>query len=342
MLDLLDLAVTGASTCGLSVLNYGQVEYEASGGASSGGAAQVTVNPYVGTVSGGAVSGGSALVSILIEPDCDTCVAEASGDAEFSPEYLPSASGGKIATDSAHALAIYVDADSGGQIDIDGTAHVFPDYAPECAGGLDTSGSAIVTLDFHYTATGGLDSSGSALIRCDYKIVDAGYGDVIATGESLVRFIIDVSGLPVFIRRFDGDVRLKISEDGGVITVWGGQPDMDQGFETAVNMSLFTESGWWGNSLASPGEELGSAFIDALRQPLTNQARLDIIESTKTALKWLTSSGIALYVSVSATIPATGEMALYIEIKEPEKAPHVFRYNINWQAQKIKMTEAAA
>lgn len=342
MLELLDLAVTGASTCGLAVLNYGQVEYEASGGLASGGAAQVSINPYVGSVSGGAVASGGATVLFLPEPDCDTCFAEASGAAEFSLEYLNGADGGKTATGSAPTLAIYADAEAGGQIEIGDTALIFPDYSPDCSGGLDSSGAADVTIEIPYTPVGGLEVSGSAGVLCNFVIADAFYGEAIVTGEALVRFIIDVSGFPVFIRRFDGDIRLKISEDGGVITVWGGQPDMDQGFETAVNMSLFTEQGWWGNALAAPGDEIGSSFTDALRQPLTNQARLDIIEAAKTSLKWLTASGIALSITVSATIPGIGEMALYIEIKEPEKAPHVFRYNINWQAQKIKMTEAAA
>jgi len=116
---------------------------------------------------------------------------------------------------------------------------------------------------------------------------------------------------------------------------------MDAGFETALNISLFTESNWWGNSLALPGEEVGSSFTEALRQPLTNQARLDIIEAARASLKWLTDTGVALSVTVEATIPAAGELAMSIKIAQPDRIPQTFRYGINWQNQKIIMQEAA-
>lgn len=341
-LELLDLSVCGASECGLSVLNMGQVEYTAEGGLGASGAAQVSVNPYVLSTSGGIETGGGALVSVHITPVSDTCSIEVFGDAPYSVSYTPASSGGKQCTGEAIAAASYTVEDSGGTIEAESSALVEPCYLTIGSGDVETSGAAPVTIEIPYTATGGITADGTAIVKCDFIIVDAFSGEAIFTGEALTRLIIDVSGLPVFIRRYDGDVRLKISEDGGIITVWGGQPDMDQGFETAVNISLFTETGWWGNSLANPGEEIGSDFINQLSQPLTNQARLNIIEAAKNALAWITSSGIAFSVTVNATIPEVGQLALYIEIKESEEVKHIFRYNINWQAQKIKMTEAAA
>ena len=58
--------------------------------------------------------------------------------------------------------------------------------------------------------------------------------------------------------RYDGDIQIVHTDDGGAITFSSGQPDMEQGLATAVYISLFTEPGWWGNAVSSPDEQIGS------------------------------------------------------------------------------------
>lgn len=339
-LQLLDLSVCGASVCGLTELNTGQVEYVAEGGATTGGAAYVTVNPYIGSASGGATTGGSAVVKVEYESVASDGV-DSSGAALFSVIFSPDVLMEATTGGSAGVEVDYSFVASDGAL-LDGESGITVDYVAESSGGAETGGTSPAYPELVITMSGGAVTSGeSENLEADYNVTDAFQGGATLGGDILCIFTIDTKSLPVFIRKYDGDVRLRISADGGIIQVWGGQPEMDTGLETAIHISLFTESGWWGNAVTSTENEIGSDFIEKLRQPLTNQARLDIIETANRALKWLTETGIALSVTVQAKIPETGSLALYIEIQQPEKKPQEFRYTINWQNQRITMQEAA-
>jgi len=135
----------------------------------------------------------------------------------------------------------------------------------------------------------------------------------------------------------DGDVRLTPTADGGTITLINGQPDMDQGLETAVYLSLFSGPGWWGNLASALDEQVGSTLEDMLSRTLTNQTRLDAEEAARQALAWMTRSGVASKITVAATLPALGWLALQITIEQPGTDPQVLRYQINWAAQAARM-----
>ena len=135
----------------------------------------------------------------------------------------------------------------------------------------------------------------------------------------------------------DGDVRLTPTADGGDITLLGGQPDMDQGLETAVYLSLFAGPDWWGNLAGTLDERAESNLEALLSQTLTNQTRLDAEEYARQALAWMTRSGIAAKVSVAATLPALGWLVLAVTIEQPGTDPVVLRYQINWAAQRARM-----
>ena len=136
---------------------------------------------------------------------------------------------------------------------------------------------------------------------------------------------------------YDGDVRLTPTADGGDITLLGGQPDMDQGLETAVYISLFSGPAWWGNLAGTLDERAVSDFESLLSMTLTNQTRLDAEEYARQALAWMTRSGIAAKVSVAATLPALGWLVLAVTIEQPGTDPVVLRYQINWAAQRARM-----
>ena len=135
----------------------------------------------------------------------------------------------------------------------------------------------------------------------------------------------------------DGDVRLTPTADGGDITLLNGQPDMDQGLETAAYISLFSGPAWWGNLAGTLDERAESELEDLLSQTLTNQTRLDAEEYARRALVWMTRSVIAARVTVEATLPALGWLALTVTITQPGTDPQVLRYQINWAAQRARM-----
>lgn len=336
-----NIARTGIARTGAARLNAGFVVYDAEGGAVLSGDAYVTVNPYIGQAGGQADLSGDATVKAdyIGQADGD---AATSGDASFAPEYALIASGQADLSGDAPNFVDY-NANASGQADLSGDATALADYAGSASGEATFDGTAPGFPEMIGPAGGEAIVSGSASpIIADYFETTAGQGGALFDGTAPVIFTIDIKGLPVFVRRFDGDVRLSLSQDGGIIKIRGGQPEMDDGLETAVNISLFSEGSWWANALAADGEEIGSAFFAALAAPLTNQARLDIIEAARDALAWMTESGIAQAVEITATIPAVGRLDLSITIRQPERAPTVFRYTVNWQNQRVLLQEAAA
>jgi phage gp46-like protein len=125
---------------------------------------------------------------------------------------------------------------------------------------------------------------------------------------------------------FYGDLLLSPTEDGGAITFEGGQPLMDKGLATACYLSLFTNSGWW----ASPA--LGSSLSTLERSTLTNTTRLNVAESARKALAWLTEGGIASSVVVECEILTVSTLSLVVTITEPDSSETTLRYRINWAA----------
>jgi phage gp46-like protein len=134
--------------------------------------------------------------------------------------------------------------------------------------------------------------------------------------------------------RYDGDVAVRPSLDGGEITIEGGQPLMEHGLSTAVYLSLWTDLGWWGNALAGEHEEIGSGCEALENEPLSNKVRMDYEEAARQALAWMKDSGIAESVKVEAAILTPTALELTVTIEEPHGAASTSRYRTNWQAQR--------
>ena len=338
-----NIARVGVARVGLARLKYGTASYTPEITPLTMGGGNTYEADYIAAAGGVATFAGSTTPPIDYIADDPTGGMLTDGVADFEPEYAPAVSGGGVfvGDSSATSEADYIAAASG-VATFAGMADFEPEYQGNSGGVATFTGVASFLIEFAFLPSGAILVSGEAEpLEADYiaaTVVTA----ITMGGASDFLFSIDRKGLPVFLRKFDGDVRLVLSLDGGVITVWAGQPQMDGGMETAVNISLFTEIGWWGNSIIGVGNEVGSDFEDALRQPLSNQARLNVIESARNALQWLLDTGIAETVDFTATIPAVGRLDFNIQIKQPEKTPETFRYNVNWANQKIIMTEAAA
>lgn len=120
----------------------------------------------------------------------------------------------------------------------------------------------------------------------------------------------------------------------------------DDGLRTSVILSLFTNAparaddvlpagadrgGWWGDALAAQsGEIMGSRLWLLSREKqlgsVLNRAR----DYAAEALQWLVDTKIAKGVTVTATNPQDGVLALSIEIERPS-APYRTVYDFLWE-----------
>ena len=133
----------------------------------------------------------------------------------------------------------------------------------------------------------------------------------------------------------EGDVKLVPTIDGGELSFEGGQPVMEQGLESAVYISLFSTD-FWGNMVSDSGEKLNSGIMQIMnRRSLNNSARLDIQESAKNALSWITSENIASAVSIETYMRTLSILEMTVIIEKPGGAQQ-FKYEINWDKQEIQ------
>jgi len=136
---------------------------------------------------------------------------------------------------------------------------------------------------------------------------------------------------------FDGDVRMIMTEDGADIAFTGGQPEMDGGLSTAVLISLWSLSGWWGNQIMDQDQAFGCELETAMSGTLTVQAMLDAEEAARKALAWLVEQGIAARVTVEGSIPRADVLVLTITIAEPAGGAASLRYSLNWRNQSARL-----
>ena len=116
----------------------------------------------------------------------------------------------------------------------------------------------------------------------------------------------------------NGDLRLFPTGDGGRLIFTNGQPEMDSTLENSIYLSLFTADNWL-NSISTRFEQTRSTVIQVMnRNKLTNQGRLNLIASARSALSWLTESGIASTIEVGANIVGVGKMELIITVEQPQ------------------------
>lgn len=125
------------------------------------------------------------------------------------------------------------------------------------------------------------------------------------------------------------------------------QLDADDGLETAVVLSLFTDRlanpddvlpdnsghrrGWWGDSFADiDGDRIGSRLW-----LLSREKQLPVVLQrargyAREALDWLIEDGIARNVEVDADFPRAGVLALAVTIFRAVDGPVRFRFETFW------------
>lgn len=122
--------------------------------------------------------------------------------------------------------------------------------------------------------------------------------------------------------------------------------DADDGLTTALIISLFSDArasdsdalphagtdrrGWWADAFpVAAGDGIGSRLwlIDG-KQTLANLAKAQAF--AEAALAWLLADKIAARVSVAATNPRAGLLALAIEIHKPDGRRLAWRFETLW------------
>lgn len=154
------------------------------------------------------------------------------------------------------------------------------------------------------------------------------------------------------------DVALVYKNQGYDINYFHGELESDEGLETAVIISLFSDRrvlpeeidknsddlrGWWGDEFSeTPGDQIGSRLWLLDRSKIGQETRNRVQEYASEALDWLTDSGVADSVTVTAAILNGNEaILLSIEITRPKnRTLSFYRFQLVWDGQLLKLRKA--
>jgi phage gp46-like protein len=138
--------------------------------------------------------------------------------------------------------------------------------------------------------------------------------------------------------RFQGDIAVKITEDGAKMKFINGQPVMDQGLENAVLISLFTKKGYWGNSLITEeSKKIGSDVeITALEPIVSIQSVNNMTDVIDKALSWMTDTKLSQDNDIIVTNPSSNNLRATIKITPPGRDSQTLLFlknGLNWIGQ---------
>ncbi len=145
------------------------------------------------------------------------------------------------------------------------------------------------------------------------------------------------------------DIKLQQQDFGFDVGLSGPDLLTDEGLETAVIVSLFTDRlasdddrlpnatgnkrGWWADTFPqTEGDLIGSKLWLLSREKQTPETVNRAIECAQEALQWLIDDGVASAVEVSGFIPRTGMLGLEISILRDDGPNVDFRYDNIWEA----------
>ncbi|VVP57003.1 phage GP46 family protein [Pseudomonas fluorescens] len=153
------------------------------------------------------------------------------------------------------------------------------------------------------------------------------------------------------------DIALEMGRYAGDIVVGATDLERDDGLETAIIISLFTDRraepdqvppelpaddlrGWWGDvAPLVEGDQTGSLLWLLYREKQTSQTLTRAQQYAEEALEWLLEDQIAERVTVAASYYATGWLLLVIDIYRPSGDVVRYRYGYEWTAQAARRIE---
>lgn len=150
------------------------------------------------------------------------------------------------------------------------------------------------------------------------------------------------------------DAAMVMTENGGQLVLSGFDLERDDGLETAVIISLFTDRrasaeqipvelpqddlrGYWGDiSNATPSDQTGSLLWLLAREKQLPQVLGRAQQYCREALAWMVEDLVATRVEVAAEFVAQGWMLISVDIFRPTGSPVRYRFNYEWAAQAAK------
>lgn len=149
------------------------------------------------------------------------------------------------------------------------------------------------------------------------------------------------------------DIATLWTPNGGDWLLSGAALQSDDGLQTAVVLSLFTDRlvgaeelapdgpgpagatarrGWWGDAYAStPGDLIGSRLWLLAREKQVSQVLRRAEEYAAEALQWLMDDGIARSVLVEARAPGAGVLLLEVKVQRSAEPVQSFRFDLFWK-----------
>jgi phage gp46-like protein len=135
---------------------------------------------------------------------------------------------------------------------------------------------------------------------------------------------------------YQGDPLQIMTADGVDMNIKGGQPEMDQGLNNFVNISLFTREGWFGNIfLKDANQKVGSKYLATSEKPITITSLNDTRLAAEKALK----SPVVGKVLSTVTNPRKDHLNTDIEIQPPGQDAQQIQLSqngANWINQALK------
>jgi phage gp46-like protein len=150
------------------------------------------------------------------------------------------------------------------------------------------------------------------------------------------------------------DAAMVMTENGGALLLSGFDLERDDGLQTAVIISLFTDRraspeqiqaelpqndlrGYWGDiANATPSDQTGSLLWLLAREKQLPQILGRAQQYCREALAWMVDDLVATRVEVTAEFVAQGWMLILVDIFRPAGSPVRYRFNYEWAAQAAK------
>jgi phage gp46-like protein len=133
--------------------------------------------------------------------------------------------------------------------------------------------------------------------------------------------------------RFNGDIAVKITEDGAKMKFIDGEPVRDAGIENAVQISLFTKPGWWGNALIrDTNKQIGSSY-ERQRVVVDIDTLNEVRDDANKALQWMLDTQLASKIDLTVTNPNLNYILNEIKIYPPGQDVEELLFlnnGINW------------
>lgn len=149
------------------------------------------------------------------------------------------------------------------------------------------------------------------------------------------------------------DFALVMGEFGGDIVIEGDDLARDDGLETSVVISLFTDAranpelipaelpkddlrGYWGDIENQVGDFTGSLLWLLKREKQVPATLTRAKQYCRDALKWMIEDKVSSRIEVATSYVAIGWMLIVIDIYRPNGEVVRYRYNYEWAAQAAK------